>query len=65
MSAPIRTYNVTVTPRHKLYAGSWSSGEYTVEVDARTRNEAIRRARASYEDSRTNPATFKARLKPA
>lgn len=58
-----RTYVVTITPKHKAYAGSWSSGEYTVEVYAKDRNHAIRQARAGYEDSRVNPATFRARLK--
>lgn len=54
-------YCVTVKPRHKLYAGSWASGEYTVEVFAATRAEAIRKARRDYEDSKVNPATFTAR----
>jgi hypothetical protein len=58
-----RTYVVTVRPKHKLYAGSWASGEYTVEVDATDRDHAIRKARDGYEDSRVNPATFRARLK--
>lgn len=59
-----QTYIVTIRPRYAAHAGSWSAGEYTVEVFAKDRAEAIRRARADYEDARQNPATFTARLAP-
>lgn len=58
-----RTYTVTVTPKHKLHAGSWASGSYEVEVTALTRSQAIRSARRDYEDGAINPAKFTAKLK--
>lgn len=61
----IKTYVVTVKPKHAAHAGGWSAGEYTVEVDAKDRAAAIKRARADYEDAKVNPATFNARLKRA
>ena len=66
MRKPVRTlrvYNVTVTPRFKQYAGSWASGEYTVEVSAYDRAGAIKEARREYNaDSWDNPATYRASL---
>lgn len=61
----MKTYIVTVTPKHRAYAGSWSAGAYEVEIFAKDRNDAIRQARAGYEDSRVNPATFTAKVKKA
>lgn len=61
----INTYIVTVKPKSRLHSGGWSSGEYTVEIVAKDRATAIKRARAGYEDAKVNPATFTARLKPA
>lgn len=60
-----KTFVVTITPKHQSYAGSWASGEYTVEVFARDRPEALRRARADYsaENGRMNPASFRASIK--
>lgn len=58
-----RAYVVTVTPKHQLHAGSWSSGAYEVEVTASSRGDAIKSARRDYEDSKINPATFTAKLK--
>ena len=43
----VRTYAVTVTPGVE----SWNVKEYTVEIDARDRNEAIRRAREQYDET--------------
>lgn len=43
----IRTFIVTVTPG----VVSWNVQQYQVEVDARDRNEAIRRARQEYNDN--------------
>ena len=59
----LRTYVVTVTPKHKAYAGSWQSGSYEVEVVARDRSDAIKSARRDYEDGAVNPAKFTAKLK--
>lgn len=60
-----KTYVVTITPKHQTYAGAWASGEYTVEVFARDRAEAIRKARSDYsaENGGMNPASFRATLK--
>lgn len=59
----LRTYTVTVAPKFKVYAGSWSNGIYTVEVDAYDRNQAISEARAAYKEENDVSATFTARLK--
>lgn len=60
-----RIYLVTVTPRYTLYAGSWASHPYTVEVIADNGRTAIRREREAYNlENMGNPATFRARLKP-
>lgn len=59
----MKTYVVTIRPKYAAHAGSWSAGEYTVEVYAKDRPAAIKRARAGYEDSRINPATFTAKVK--
>lgn len=61
---PSRAYVVTVRPRYKLHAGGWASEPYTVTVNATNRDEAIQQVRRQYEDSRINPATFRARLAP-
>jgi hypothetical protein len=57
------TYEVTITPKFSAHAGSWSAGKYTVEVYAKDRATAIKRARSGYEDAKVNPATFTAKLK--
>lgn len=59
----LSTYIVTIKPKHDLHAGGWSAGAYTVEVVAKDRATAIKRARAQYEDGAVNPATFTARKK--
>jgi hypothetical protein len=60
-----RCYVVTITPRAVVYAGSWSSGPYQVEVIAATAAEAIRRARRDYRAENGGrfdvPADFRAR----
>ena len=61
----MNTYIVTVTPKFNAYAGSWSAGSYEVEIVAKDRATAIKRARAGYEDAKANPAKFTAKLKPA
>ena len=43
----VRTFLVTVTPG----VVSWNVQQYQVEVDARDRNEAIRRAREQYNEN--------------
>jgi hypothetical protein len=56
------TFLVTVTPG----VTSWNVQQYQVEIDARDRNEAIRRARSQYNENvgiRNNGAArFSARL---
>jgi len=59
----MKVYEVTITPRYAAYAGAWQAGAYTVEVYAKDRAAAIKRARAGYEDARVNPARFTAKLK--
>ena len=43
----VRTFLVTVTPG----VVSWNVRQYQVEIDARDRNEAIRRARSQYNEN--------------
>lgn len=59
----MNTYTVTVRPKFAAHSGGWSAGEYTVEVCAKDRATAIKRARRGYEDAKVNPATFTAKLK--
>jgi hypothetical protein len=58
----VRTFVVTVTPG----VTSWNVQEYEVRVNARDRNEAMRRARAEYNDSvgiiNNGACTVRARL---
>ena len=58
------TFIVTVTPKHKLHAGSWSSEPYETEVYAKTKAQATKRVRDQYEDRKVNPISVRARLKP-
>ena len=58
-----KVYVVTVTPKMKLYSGSWSNGQYNVEVYADSANDAIKRARRMYNDDMNDcAATFKAKV---
>lgn len=62
---PSRRYLVTVTPVLHYYIGAWQSGEYTVEVDATSRSEAIaivRRQRNENEGRHRVRANFSAVL---
>lgn len=59
-----KTFTVTVTPKMTTYAGSSTFGEYTVEVVAADRTEALKKARADRRENEGRyavPATFKAR----
>ena len=59
-----KDFEVTVTPKMKVYTGSHASGGYTVIVSATSREEAIKTVRAQRRDedgSQTIPADFKAR----
>jgi hypothetical protein len=61
----LRLYVVTIEPTMKVYAGAWSSGPYTVEITARDRSEAIRKARRQRrhdEGALAVPVTYRARL---
>jgi hypothetical protein len=40
-----KTYQVTITPKETIYSGSWVSGEYSVEVYAKSASAAITAAR--------------------
>ena len=58
-----RVYVVTVTPKMKVYSGSWSNGQYKEEIEAESANEAIKISRRMYNDNMDDvAATFKARL---
>lgn len=58
-----RVYVVTVTPKMKVYSGSWSNGQYKEEIEADSANEAIKISRRHYNDNMNDvAATFKARL---
>ena len=59
----MKNYQVTVTPRITVYAGTWQGGEYTAEVVAKNAKEAISKVRAQRraEDGRfTVPADYRA-----
>ena len=60
----LRSYSVTVKPTMKVHSGTWSNGEYTVEVYARDSSHAIRKAREEYKDNggKGIPAVFRAKL---
>ena len=58
-----KVFIVTVTPKMKVYGGSWSNGVYTQEVYADNANQAIKRVRSDYNDNNDVPATFKAKVK--
>lgn len=56
---------MTITPRIVTFAGADAFGEYTVEVLARDRNDAIRSARRerNWNEGRYGvPATYRARI---
>jgi hypothetical protein len=60
-----RTYSVTVTPAITIYAGTNTFGQYTVQVQASTRSQAIslvRQQRRDQEGRYAVPATYRARL---
>lgn len=60
-----KAYEVTVTPKQTTYAGSWVSGEYTVEVFAESASKAITKARQdrNAEEGRHGvKAAYKARV---
>jgi len=57
-------YEVTITPKLTVYAGAWKSGEYTIEVTAKDRASAIKRARQHRIDEGDDvPATYRAKVK--
>lgn len=58
-----RVYVVTVTPKMKIYSGSWSNGQYKEEIEAESAAEAMKISRRMYNDNMDDvAATFKARL---
>jgi hypothetical protein len=60
---PLHRYRVTVTPKIVTYAGSDTYGEYTVEVDAYDRADAIKSVRRERNDNEGRygvPATYRA-----
>lgn len=62
---PLQNYLVTVTPSMVVYAGTAELGAYSVEVFAKTRREAIRKARDERLENEGRcavPATYQARL---
>ena len=63
--APVRSYVVTVTPKMLTYGSHGVNGPYDVTVLAKSRAEAIQRARRDrwLEEGRHGvPATYRARL---
>lgn len=60
----LHAYTVTVTPTMTTYGSHGTSGEYTVELTARTAAEAIKQAREQRRDVEGRygvPATFHAK----
>lgn len=61
----VRRYLVTVTPRYAISCGYQDVRQYTVEIEARSRNAAIKEARDEHNENHwNNPARYRARLKP-
>lgn len=61
---PMHTYQVTVTPRHKLYTGSHVADEYVTEVYASTGVDAVKKARKEWNENNSgNAATYRAKRK--
>lgn len=59
-----KVYIVTVTPKMKVYSGSWSNGVDTEEVYAKDANEALKIVRRRFKDACNDyGATFKAKVK--
>lgn len=58
-----KTYIVTVTPKYKVYAGSWSNGVYHEEINAFSREDAIYCVRRNYNMNNDVPAKFTAKIK--
>lgn len=67
VAASRKQFEVTVTPKEQRWTGQHQSGEYTVIVSAKTRDEAISKAREQYNFENGRPAisggaTYKARV---
>lgn len=59
----LRSYSVTVTPKLEVHVGTWCSGEYTREVMAYNRNDAIKQAREEFSENQFgNTATYRAKV---
>tara|TARA_R110000868_G_scaffold123045_2_gene326060 strand:+ start:2544 stop:2747 length:204 start_codon:yes stop_codon:yes gene_type:complete len=61
----MKRYEVTITPKQITYCGSWTSGQYTVEVCAVDSAKAIsqaRRDRADEEGRLAPSVSYRARI---